>query len=183
MISKDPTTTAVKDSGNNINQLTSSPSSGQETLTVNKINGTCTSTSVFSLAYLRHVGPTSLQYKILFDVGNGITQKLCCGYRLHPHHALLSCLEFCLGRTLYMCMTCNSNSHKVDFKSSDVFGGEFFLQVSIRLLLLVPTGVAVHLTQRIQSQPRAIHTHCRVYTLVVLHCVGVSKAPPLVYIA
>ena len=26
--------------------------------------------AVFSLAYLRHVGPTSLQYRILFDAGN-----------------------------------------------------------------------------------------------------------------
>ena len=53
---------------------------------------------VFSPAYLRRVGPTSVQYKIPFDdVGIGIIQKLCCGYRLLPHHALLSCLEFCLG--------------------------------------------------------------------------------------
>ena len=28
------------------------------------------------------------------------TQKLWCGYKLHLHHALVSCLEFCLGRTL-----------------------------------------------------------------------------------
>ena len=28
------------------------------------------STAVFSLAYLRHVGPTSIQYRILFDVEN-----------------------------------------------------------------------------------------------------------------
>ena len=48
----------------------------------------CNST-VFSLAYLRHVGPTSLQYRTLFDVWNGITQNLYCGHRLHPHHALL----------------------------------------------------------------------------------------------
>ena len=34
--------------------------------------------------------------------GNGITQKLWCGYKLHLHHALLSCLELCLGRILGM---------------------------------------------------------------------------------
>ena len=56
--------------------------------------------AVFSLAYLRHVGPTSLQYRIPFDVGNGITKKLWCGYKLHLHHALLSCLKICLGRIL-----------------------------------------------------------------------------------
>ena len=33
-------------------------------------------TSVFSLAYLKHVGPTSLQYRILFDVGNGDNSKV-----------------------------------------------------------------------------------------------------------
>ena len=62
------------------------------------------SLSVFSPAYLRYVGPTSVQYKIPFDdVGIGIIQKLCCGYRLLPHHALLSCLEFAWGaRTLLM---------------------------------------------------------------------------------
>ena len=31
--------------------------------------------SVFSLAYLRHVGPTNLQYRFLFDVGNGYNPK------------------------------------------------------------------------------------------------------------
>ena len=35
----------------------------------------------------------------LLTWGMGITPKLYCGYRLHPHHALLSCLELCLGRT------------------------------------------------------------------------------------
>ena len=32
--------------------------------------------SVFSLAYLRHVGPTSLHYRIPFDVGIGIIHML-----------------------------------------------------------------------------------------------------------
>ena len=58
-------------------------------------------TAVFSPAYLRHVGPTSLQYRVSFDVGIGIIHKFCCGHRLHPHYALSPCLEFCLGRTLY----------------------------------------------------------------------------------
>ena len=40
------------------------------------------------------------KYRIPFDVGNGITKKLLYGYKLHLHHALLSCLKFCLGRTL-----------------------------------------------------------------------------------
>ena len=30
---------------------------------------------MFSLAYLRHIGPTSLQYRIPFDVGNGDNPK------------------------------------------------------------------------------------------------------------
>ena len=54
--------------------------------------------AVFSLAYLRHVGPTSLQYKVSFDVGMGIFHTLCFGHRLHPIiYANLSCLEFSLG--------------------------------------------------------------------------------------
>ena len=56
--------------------------------------------TVFSPAHLRHVGPTSLQYRLSFDVGMGRIQRLWCGYRLHPNHALPSCLEICLGRTL-----------------------------------------------------------------------------------
>ena len=44
---------------------------------------------MFSLAYVRHVGPTSLQYGIPCDVGMGTIQKLCCGYRLHPHKDIL----------------------------------------------------------------------------------------------
>ena len=43
------------------------------------------SSAVFSLAYVRHVGPTS---PLMW--GMGIIQKLYCGDRLHPHHALLS---------------------------------------------------------------------------------------------
>ena len=48
--------------------------------------------------------PTSLHYRVSFDVGIVIIHKICCGHRLHPNHALPSCLAFCLGRTL------NSNS-------------------------------------------------------------------------
>ena len=54
---------------------------------------------VFSLAYLRHIGPASLS-TVFFDVGIGIIHVLCCGHRLHPNYAHLSCLEFYLGRTL-----------------------------------------------------------------------------------
>ena len=32
-------------------------------------------TAVFSLAYLRQAGPTTLQNRILFDVGNGDNTK------------------------------------------------------------------------------------------------------------
>ena len=55
---------------------------------------------VFSLAYQRFVGPTSLQYRVSFDVGIGIIHVLWCGHGLHPNYALLSCREFSLGRTL-----------------------------------------------------------------------------------
>ena len=44
------------------------------------------------------IGSTILQYRTLFDVGNGITPNLCCGHRLHPYYALLSCLEFYFGQ-------------------------------------------------------------------------------------
>ena len=40
--------------------------------------------SVFSLAYLRHVGPTSLHYRIPFDVGIGTIHMLWCDHGLHP---------------------------------------------------------------------------------------------------
>ena len=69
---------------------------------------------VFSPAYmyLRHVGPISLQYRIPFDVGIVLIHKLWCGHSLHPSYALLSCLKFCLGRTLYnyacITFTCNA---------------------------------------------------------------------------
>ena len=66
----------------------------------------CNIKPVFSLAYLRHVGPISLQYRIPFDVGMEITKKIWCRYKLHPHHALLSCLKFCLGRTLKTMYDC-----------------------------------------------------------------------------
>ena len=51
-------------------------------------------------AYLRHVGPTNLQFRIPFDVGIVLIHKLWCGHSLHPSYALLSCLNFFLGRTL-----------------------------------------------------------------------------------
>ena len=56
--------------------------------------------AVFSPAYIRHVGPTSLQFRIPFDVGIMHIHKLWCGHSLHPSYALLSYLKFCLGRTL-----------------------------------------------------------------------------------
>ena len=54
-------------------------------------------TAVFSLAYPRHVGPTSLQHRITFDMGMGITQKLYCGYRLHPHQPFFYALSYMWG--------------------------------------------------------------------------------------
>ena len=56
---------------------------------------------VFSPAYLRHVGPASLQHRFFFDVGKERAQKLQCGHKPRPNHALPSCLELFLGRTLY----------------------------------------------------------------------------------
>ena len=55
--------------------------------------------AVFSL---RHVGLTSLQYRIPFDVGNGDNPKALMWLQAPPtpHHTILSCLEFDLGRTL-----------------------------------------------------------------------------------
>ena len=52
------------------------------------------SVSVLSLVYIkkRHVGPTTLQCRIFFDVG--ISK---CAYKLHPNHVLISCLELLLG--------------------------------------------------------------------------------------
>ena len=55
---------------------------------------------LFSPAYLRHVSPTSLLYRYFFDVEIGKIQTFWCGRRPHPNHALPSCLEFCLERTL-----------------------------------------------------------------------------------
>ena len=71
--------------------------------------------SVFSPAYIRHVRPTSLHYRISFDVGIGRIHKLWCGHGLCSNHALLLCLEFCLGRTLtlyivYLLFFSNFNS-------------------------------------------------------------------------
>ena len=62
---------------------------------------------VLSLEYPRRVGPTSLQYTILFDVGNGDNQKsfavitgsIHTHTHTHTHHVLLSRLEFCLRYT------------------------------------------------------------------------------------
>ena len=56
--------------------------------------------TVFSPAYLRHVCSTSLHYRIPFDVGNGDNPKALKWLQAPPIHALLSCLEFYLGRTL-----------------------------------------------------------------------------------
>ena len=47
---------------------------------------------VFSLAYLRHIGPTSLQYRVPFDVGMGLTQSFDMAttstYTMPSYHAL-----------------------------------------------------------------------------------------------
>ena len=74
--------------------------------------------SVFSLAYLRHVGPTSLRYRFSFGVGIGIIHVLWCGHGLRPNYTLPSCLEFRLGRTLRFVIaesedrnTCESNDN------------------------------------------------------------------------
>ena len=48
-----------------------------------------------SLAYLRHVGPTSLQYRIPFDVGNGDNPK-ACGYI--PCPSIYYALNFTWGK-------------------------------------------------------------------------------------
>ena len=55
--------------------------------------------TIFSLANIRHVGPTCLQYRVSFDMRVEIINVLCCGHRLHPNYVNLSCLEFSLGRT------------------------------------------------------------------------------------
>ena len=39
----------------------------------------------------RHVGPTSLQYKVSFGVGIGIIHLLWYGHGLHPSYVLLAC--------------------------------------------------------------------------------------------
>ena len=51
---------------------------------------------MFSPAYLRHVGSTSLQYSIPFDVGNADNPKALKWLQAPPtpDHALLSCLKF-----------------------------------------------------------------------------------------
>ena len=58
--------------------------------------------AVFSPAYLKHVcmSLTSLQFRILFDVGIVLIHKLLCGHSLPPNYALLLCLKISLGRRL-----------------------------------------------------------------------------------
>ena len=59
--------------------------------------------TAFSLAYLhvpvRHVGPTSLQYRIFFDVGNGDNPKALLWLQAPPTP--------CLGRTLTWVTYCH----------------------------------------------------------------------------
>ena len=77
---------------------------GDKQVRMCEITISCVVHAVFSLAYLRHVGPINLQYRVSFSVGIGIIHVLCCGHRLHPNYPLPSCLEFSLRRTL----TCTS---------------------------------------------------------------------------
>ena len=42
----------------------------------------------------QHIDPTSLWFRIPFDVGIVLINKPWCGHSLHPSYALLSCLKF-----------------------------------------------------------------------------------------
>ena len=53
----------------------------QEKTTLRVETHTCT---VFSPAYLRHVGPASLQYRYFFDVGKERGQTLWCNHKPRP---------------------------------------------------------------------------------------------------
>ena len=56
--------------------------------------------TVFSPAYIRHVGFASLQHWYSFDVGIGWSLKLWCCHKPRPYHAHPTCLHFCLWRAL-----------------------------------------------------------------------------------
>ena len=52
---------------------------------------------MFSLAYIRHVGPTSLQYRIFFDVATGSTQvHPLIAERLNARQLILLRISFCV---------------------------------------------------------------------------------------
>ena len=77
---------------------------------------------VFSPAYLRYVGPASLQQKILLWCGKGKRSKALVCHRPHPNHALLSFLElfwgeyWLLSSSFYNC-TCFLQALKFPYAS------------------------------------------------------------------
>ena len=136
--------------------------------------------TVFSPAYMyfRHVGPTSLQFRLSFDVGMGRIQRFWCGYTLHPNHALPSSFEICLGRTLMYLQQIvqHTKGYSASWCSSyKVYRVLLHTNKLAKALIVKPPTASQTLTGSITPWP-SIFNRIHLYIYMYIHCTYIEMS-------